>query len=183
MGRSAKFHTRTQNVVRYRSPDSLFSNQFIIEGNLQFQMWTCPECQHRFVNRNQSHSCGAYTVGHFLHGKTETARALFRHFLYTCETIGTFALHPVKTRVALMNQMRFAAINRLGKEYIAGHLVLIEKYNKPYWFYKIDNLGDRFFVHHFRATTKQEITRLKPAMRLAYRVGFREHVKKKGRPR
>jgi len=25
-------------------------------------MWTCPKCKHQFFNKNQSHSCGDYTL-------------------------------------------------------------------------------------------------------------------------
>lgn len=36
-------------------------------------LWTCPKCGRQFTNRNQSHSCGRYTVEDFLKGKPSGA--------------------------------------------------------------------------------------------------------------
>lgn len=141
-------------------------------------MWTCPKCRHRFVNRNQSHSCGHCTVKDFLEGKSEQATRLFHDFLGSYRTIGTFKLHPVKTRVALLTKMRFSSINRIGPDYLDGHLVLRKSYTNNRCFYKIDNLADKFFIHHFRIHEKKDInTELKRYMRLAYDVGERKHLR------
>jgi hypothetical protein len=141
-------------------------------------MWTCPKCGHKFVNRNQSHSCGHYTVEDFLRGKSDLAKKLFNDFLSSYRTIGPFELHPVKTRVALLTKMRFCSINKIGQDYIDCHLVLREPYKDAPCFHKIDNLADKFFIHHFRIRSKKEINAgLKRYMRLAYEVGERKHVK------
>ncbi len=144
-------------------------------------MWTCPKCRHKFVNRNQSHSCGHYTVEDFLEGKSEQATRLFHDFLAAYRTIGTFKLHPVKTRIALMTKMRFCSINSIGPDYLAGHLVLRQSYANNHCFYKIDNLADKFFIHYFRIHTKKDITsELKRHMRLAYAVGERKRLRGRG---
>ncbi len=70
-------------------------------------MWTCPKCKHKFFNKNQSHSCGNYSVDDFLEGRSDMAVDLFHHFLSEYRKMGKFDLHPVKTRVALLTQMRF----------------------------------------------------------------------------
>lgn len=113
-------------------------------------MWTCPKCNQKFYNRNQSHSCGKFLIADFLSGKTDKAVGLFNSFLKQYRHIGEFELHPVKTRVALLTGLRFASINKLGRDYLDGHLVLTEEFHKPKIFYKVNNLNDRFFVHHFR---------------------------------
>lgn len=81
-------------------------------------MWTCLKCKHKFYNKNQSHSCGSYTVDNFLSGKTEKAISLFNHFLNEYRKVGAFELHPVKTRVALLTKMRFCSINKMGKDFL-----------------------------------------------------------------
>ena len=139
-------------------------------------MWICPKCKQKFVNRNQSHSCGKWTVDQFLFGKTEHSINLFHSFLEEFRRIGDFELHPVKTRVALLTLMRFASINKIGKDFIDGHLVLVEP-GQSDCFRRIENLGDRFFVHHFRITDTSQIKKLRPFMKKAYAVGMREHVK------
>lgn len=142
-------------------------------------MWTCPKCQHKFYNKNQAHSCGSYTVDGFLAGKTGHAQDLFHAFINAYKEIGPFELHPVKTRVALLTKMRFASINKLGKDHLQVHLVLTEHHEEPALFYRVENLLDRFFVHNFRLYTKDDIdATLKKYMKLAYKIGEREHVKK-----
>lgn len=141
-------------------------------------MWECPNCHQHFYNTNQSHSCGQYSVGQFLTGKTNTAKHLFQQFLDAYKTIGPYQLHPVKTRVALLVKMRFASVNKLGTDYLDGHLVMVEAHPDDTLFYKIDNLNNRFFVHHFRMYHSDDITSgFKKYMEMAYRVGLREHVK------
>lgn len=68
--------------------------------------------------------------------------------------IGPFELHIVKTRVALLGQMRFCAVNGLGKDFIDIHLVLTEPYYDHHCFRRIENIDDRFFVHHLRIQRK-----------------------------
>lgn len=91
---------------------------------------------------------------------------------------GSYEIHPVKTRVALLTQMRFASINKLGDDYLDGHFVLTESYESDPIFRKVDNLNDRFFVHHFRIHDASELNRsFMRYMKLAYGVGKREHIR------
>jgi len=142
-------------------------------------MWTCPKCNHKFYNKNQQHSCGHYTVADFLDGKTEKAIGLFNTFLAKYKTIGSYELHPVKTRVALLCKMRFASINRLRADHLDGHLVLTAPAtDHGELFYKIDNLDNRFHVHHFRIYKTSDLDgAFECYMRMAYEVGGRKHVK------
>ena len=144
-------------------------------------MWTCPKCGAELVQRNLSHSCGAYTVAGFLDGKPERGVELFWHFVAEYEKVGPIKLHPVKTRVALMVDVRFAAINRVGKDFIDGHLWLKESIDSP-TFYKIEHLGKSDFIHRFRIRDESDIDdEFRSLMRLAYKIGRREHLSNKGR--
>ena len=148
--------------------------------NWNNNMWTCPKCKHKFYNKNQSHSCGSYTVDNFMAGKTDKAIALFNHFLSEYKKIGDFELHPVKTRVALLTKMRFCSINKLAKDYIDVHFVLTTPYNNNLCFYRIDNLADRFFVHHLKVYSKTDInSEVRKFMKLAYKIGNRKHIEDK----
>jgi hypothetical protein len=140
-------------------------------------MWTCPKCKHQFYNKNQSHSCGSYTVDDFLAGKPVKSIDLFNFFLSEYRTIGAFELHPVKTRVALLTKMRFCSVNKIGTNYIDIHLVLTQFFENTLCFYKIDNLANRFFVHHARLYDRSDINdELRKYMKMAYEVGDRAHV-------
>lgn len=138
-------------------------------------MWKCPGCEQLFYNKNQAHSCGNYSIGQFLRNKTGKSCRLFYAFLERYKEVGVYQLHPVKTRVALLTKIRFASINKLGSDYLLGHLVLTAEYREPV-FYKIDNLNNRFYVHHFRLNDEKDISLLKKYMHLAYKVGMREHI-------
>jgi len=140
-------------------------------------MWTCPKCKHKFYNKNQSHSCGNYTVEDFLKNKSAKATVLFNYFLDQYRKIGDFELHPVKTRVALLTKMRFCSVNKIRMDFIDVHFVLTEPYNDNQCFYKIENLANRFFVHHARIYDHEDFTaELHHYMAMAYEVGNRKHV-------
>jgi len=80
----------------------------------------------RFVQKNLWHSCGIFSVDDLLKGESQKSIGLFRNLVTSFKEIGPVTLHPAKTRVALMVQVRFASINRLGKDFINGHLWLRE---------------------------------------------------------
>jgi len=143
-------------------------------------MWTCPKCNHQFYNKNQSHSCGSYTADDFLNGKPAEMIDLFNYFLSEYREIGPFELHPVKTRVALLTKMRFCSVNKISSNHIDIHLVLTGLFDDAACFYKIDNLANRFFIHHCRLYDKDDITiELRKFMTLAYETGNRVHVTSK----
>lgn len=143
-------------------------------------MWTCPKCNHKFYNKNQSHSCGGYTVDDFLKGKTEKVIELFNHFLSEYKKIGDYELHPVKTRVALLTKMRFCSINKLGGNFMDVHFVLTQPHYDNLCFHKIENFANRFFVHHIKICRKADINpEVKKFMKLAYEIGNRKHVEGK----
>ena len=145
-------------------------------------MWTCPKCKQKFVNANQWHSCGQNTVDNFLANKTEKAIELYDYIITEFGKIGDFELHPAKTRIALNKKMRFASINRLGKNFLDGHLVFTEKFDGSPCFHRIEIVTKRAFVHHFRLYSKDDLTdELKKYMRLAYKIGTRQHLEKENK--
>ena len=109
---------------------------------------------------------------------------LFKYFVSEYRKIGHFDMHPVKTRVALLTQIRFCAINRIGKDFIDVHFVLTKPYNQSSCFYRIDNLADRFFINHLRIYNRSDISPdVRKYMRLAYESGNRKHIEGKKRRR
>ncbi len=142
------------------------------------ELWSCPVCAAQFAIRNQSHSCGDYSVEGFLEGKPDRLVDLFHDFIREYRKIGELTLHPVKTRIALLSKVRFASVNKIGKDCLVGHLVLTRRANHKSLFTKIDNLNDRFYVHHFRLSHMNEIDEIFIGyMREAYDYGERKHLK------
>ena len=87
--------------------------------------------------------------------------------------LGPVTLHPVKTRVALMVDVRFAAINRISEDAIRGHVWLRERHASRR-FVKIEKLGARDWLYHFVVSDEQPIDReLKKFLALGYANGKR----------
>jgi hypothetical protein len=117
-------------------------------------MWACPRCGAKFVSKNASHSCVKQTLTEFFatsrHGGVKHAKAL----IAAVRAFGPVTLHPVKTRVALMVDVRFAAINRIGDDSIRGHVWLREG-RESVRFVKIEKLGARDWLYHFVISDEQ----------------------------
>ena len=140
-------------------------------------MWTCPKCNARLVQKNMSHSCGSYTVDGFLGGKTERGKELFWLLVNEFSKIGRVTLHPVKTRVALMVDVRFAAVNKIGSDFIEGHLWLKERRHNMR-FFKVERLNNDY-IHHFRISDEADIdAEFRRCMQMAFEIGQRKHIKR-----
>jgi hypothetical protein len=140
-------------------------------------MWTCPKCQALFVQKNSAHSCVKTTVAEFLKGKPKRGVELFKHLISEFKKIGPVKLHPVKTRIAIMVDVRFAAINRIGQDSIDGHFWLKEKIKSPK-FFKIEQVGKSDFIHRFRLSDESQIdAEFRKHMKAAYAIGQRRHLK------
>ena len=79
--------------------------------------------------------------------------------------------------MALLTKMRFCSINKVGEDFIDVHLVLVKPFYDSECFYKIENLSNRFYVHHLKIYDKTDINdEVKKFMKLAYETGERKHV-------
>ena len=136
-------------------------------------MWTCPRCDARFVQKNSSHSCVRRSVDDFLGDKPARAVELFGRLVDEVRRIGPVTLHPVKTRIAFMVEVRFAAVNRFHADYIDGHLWL-KRRPRSRKFRKIDELG-KDFVCHFRAADPSFFDEdFRTWLRESYAIGRRQ---------
>jgi len=139
-------------------------------------LWRCPDCDRQFANVNQSHSCGKYTVDDFLRGKSELAIRLFNALRAAVEACGPVTLAPAKTRVGFQCRMIFAAVNRLAKDSLAGHVVLARRLENSR-FTKIESISPGNHVHHFVLTCLQDIDdELRGWLREACEVGQQKHL-------
>lgn len=127
----------------------------------------------RFVQKTPWHSCGIFSVDDLLKGESQKSIGLFRNLVTSFKEIGPVTLHPAKTRVALMVQVRFASINRLGKDFINGHLWLRKKPGSKK-FYRIDVLSRNDFICHFKMEEEGFIDmEFRKYMKQAYENGKR----------
>ena len=138
-------------------------------------MWKCPKCGAEFVQQNLSHSCGDYTVGTFLQGKSDRSIELFWYFIDAWRLVGNIKLHPVKTSVSLLVEVRFCRINRLKANSIIGHLWLKQKIDSKK-FFNVETFGLSNHIHHFEIKDESFIDdEFLKYMRMSYEVGQGKH--------
>jgi hypothetical protein len=73
-------------------------------------LWTCPRCQRQFKNRNQSHSCGQFTVEQHIHGKPQDVVEMFNQLCELILRCGQVEVAPTKTRVHFKIRSVFATV-------------------------------------------------------------------------
>jgi hypothetical protein len=134
------------------------------------KLWTCPTCGAKLVTRNLSHSCVRRTVAEFFADKPAAGVRFAKAFIAAVRPV---TLHPVKTRIALMVDVRFAAINRIGPTSMRGHLWLREHHASDR-FVRIEKLGVTDYLYHFEVSADAPIdAELRRFIRLGYRNGIR----------
>src|SRR5882724_5055740 len=138
-------------------------------------LWHCPKCDRPFANRNQSHSCGQYSVKDFLVGKNENSIGLFNRFREMIESCGPVILAPAKTRVGFQVRMIFASVNRLNDDGLFAHVVFARRFEHPR-FTKVESFSPRNHANNFRIQALEELDdEVLEWMRESYRVGNQEH--------
>ena len=139
-------------------------------------LWRCGVCDRPFANRNQTHSCGRYTVEAFLSGKPRSAVELYDRFAELTKSCGPVLVAPAKTRVGFQARMIFAAVNKLSERGLDAHVVLARRVEHTR-FRQIQEMSPRCFVHHFRIEAVEQIDEeVAGWLREAYRVGTQEQL-------
>ena len=140
------------------------------------ELWACPRCGRRFANRNQTHSCGRWSVDAFLAGQDAGARTLYGRFAELACAVGKVTVAPAKTRVGFQARMIFAAVNQLGPGRLDAHVVLARRLEHPR-FHRIDSISPKNQVHHFRVGSVEELdAEVLAWLREAYEVGEQHHL-------
>lgn len=141
-------------------------------------LWTCDKCERPFANRNQTHSCGRFTVGEFLAGKSPKAVELFKKFAGAVEELDGVIAAPAKSRVGFQVRMIFVSVNRLNEDGLTAHVVLARRYEHPR-FTKVESISPRNHVHHFVIQDAKEIDdEVRDWLREAHSVGKQDHLAK-----
>jgi len=146
-------------------------------GESKKTLWRCPKCKRRFANRNQSHSCGSYTVKDFLKSKSREAVALYKGFEKLVRECGPVSLAPAKTRVGFQARMIFAAVNKVSDSGLKAHVVLARRLPNSR-FTRIESISPRNHVHHFEVHSAEDMDdEMRSWLCEAYSVGMQEHLR------
>jgi hypothetical protein len=123
-----------------------------------------------------SHGCGEYNVGGFFEGRPARLRELYDALVVLVGELGPFEQVPTKTRIAFMVRVRFAAVNRVGRDGLVCHLWLKRRIDS-HRFTKVELLGRSDWIHHFVLRSEDELDdEFRGWMREAYDVGRQTHL-------
>lgn len=136
-------------------------------------MWTCPQCQQKFVNTNQVHSCKDTVLEDFFYKKSTETVSLFWAFVDAYRQIGRVSIHPTKTMIAIAAKTRIAYVIKLGKNFVDVVLPFERPYTDNLCFRKIAQVpGQQQYNHHIRLMQPEDINaEVKKYMKLAYDGG------------
>jgi hypothetical protein len=140
-------------------------------------LWTCPECGAKFVNKNQWHSCGQASLDSWLTHLGPTGRALYGSFEAMIASFGEYHVAPAKTRIAFLGKVRFAGITELTDE------AMVCSFSLPYElassrFVRVREVAPGWFLHTLRVTSPTDLDQEAVAwFRESYRLmGNRERL-------
>ena len=141
------------------------------------KLWRCRECGRGFANRNQSHSCGRYTLARHFKGKPAAIRALFDAVRAAIRAIGPVRVLPEKTRIAFQVRMSFAQVTP-RRAWLDGHVVLARRLEHPR-FLRVETFSPRNHLHAFRISRLDEVDgEFREWLAEAYLVGEQRHLER-----
>jgi hypothetical protein len=136
-------------------------------------LWKCPECGHRFVTKNLSHSCVKVPLRAHFRGKPPERKKTYDRWLAAARACGRVTAYAQKSRIIFMARVRFggAVVHR---SYVDAGLWLRRRANHSR-LRRIEDFGQLGQVHHFRLERAEDVdAALEALMREAYRVGTQE---------
>lgn len=133
-------------------------------------LWTCPECGHRFVTPNIWHSCGNYDIDEHFVDRDTAVRATFDEIVRIAEGLGPVTIYAQKTRIVFQVRTRFAAVVT-RKRWLNLQLWLKRRVSHPH-LQKVEMYTYRDHGHIFRLASPEDIDdRLIELLRESYAVG------------
>lgn len=136
-------------------------------------LWTCPKCGQTFVTAKVWHSCVNVPVATHFEGKPPALRETFDKLVALAEKNGPVTLRPVKTRIALQANTRFASVT-VRKNDLHCHVVLNRGNARPP-VRKVDKLNNNY-AHVFILTAPADAdSRVAGLLKEAYAVDRKRH--------
>ena len=149
--------------------------RYVTSMRNQGPLWECPQCHRTFANRNQTHTCGLYTLESHFKGKSPRIRQMFDVVLEAMNNIGPVVVLPEKTRIAFHVRMSFAQVTP-RQNWLDGHLVLPRRHDNLR-FRSIQTFSPRCHVHNFRLMRPTDVDQeFREWLAEAYAVGEQKHL-------
>jgi len=136
-------------------------------------LWTCPKCGQTFVTAKVWHSCVNVAVEAHFEGRPAGLRETFDKFVALAEKNGPVTLRPVKTRIALQANTRFASVT-VRKNDLHCHVVLDHGKARPP-VRRIDKLNNNYVHVFILAAPADADSRVAGLLKEAYAVDRKRH--------
>jgi uncharacterized protein DUF5655 len=135
----------------------------------QRPLWRCPECGHRFVTKNLSHSCGNYRLADHFTGTPPSVRQSFNRWVAVARKAGPVTVYAQKTRIVFQSRVRFAGAVVKKTWLDAG--IWVRRPVKHPRLVRTEYFGRLGYVHHFRIERPTDIDdALEKLIREAYEM-------------
>jgi hypothetical protein len=119
-------------------------------------LWTCPDCGHRFVGVNMAHSCVTVPLDALFAKSTPAARAAFDAYVALIERCGPIEVIGQKTRIVIMGRVRFAGATVL-RDRVRLNIALTRQIDAP-WVERIETfMNGRWNAHRFVARSPADL--------------------------
>ncbi len=137
------------------------------------KLWRCPKCGQTFVTANLWHSCVNVPVDAHFEDAPPVLRKTFEAFVKAAERNGSVVLRPVKTRIALQANTRFAAVT-VQKNALACHVILDHGTQNPPT-RRVEKIGN-VYLHAFSLAAPKDVdARVSDLLKEAYSADQRRH--------
>ena len=119
-------------------------------------LWTCPDCGHKFVGVNMAHSCVTVPLDTLFARSTSEARAAFDAYVELIERCGPIEVIGQKTRIVIMGRVRFAGATVL-RDKVRLNIALTRQIEAP-WVERTETyMGGRWNAHRFVARSPADL--------------------------
>lgn len=117
-------------------------------------MWTCPRCERRFKNDNQSHYCTTKSIDELFEGKPDELLLAFDKVLIKVFEFGDISIGASVNTVIFTNKKAFLIVRPMSK------LLDLKFYSaeeiKSGKLHKVGAYGKKFY-HHIRVKNEDEV--------------------------
>ena len=134
-------------------------------------MWTCPNCQRKFKNINQDHSCAVTDIESHFFNKDPKVKATFEKLMSEVSAFGPHTVNPVKHAILVTATSHFLAVKPRRKwldiEFVLPYPV------EGFPIHKTIQASKHKWAHFLRLESEEEVDEaLVSWLREAYRISL-----------
>jgi hypothetical protein len=117
-------------------------------------MWTCPRCERRFKNDNQSHYCTTKSIDDLFEGKPDELLLAFDKVLLDVYEFGDLSIGASVNTVIFTNKKAFLIVRPMSK--VLDLKFYYSQELKSAKLHKVGMMGKKFY-HHIRVKNEDEV--------------------------